>query len=187
MEAEHCPACGKTLSMLGVARTLGEAAASQFVPNYVRSLRSWRDGVTLREGARFRCCLSCGHVWANLKPEELRAFIVAHGDELAKQALARGDAEAWYDLPDHPEARRAAEAVGEIDALFLAEKTAEAVRRFRELSGRTWDEAIEATRNWRAKRRAEKLALFGWQSKSPSGDVGERWAVHPLHDPLLDG
>ena len=61
----------------------------------------------------------------------------------------------YHDLPDIPEARQAGDCVVEIDALVLAGNGLEAFRRFRQLTGKTWDEAHATIPTWFDLKRAE--------------------------------
>ena len=118
--------------------------------------------------------------------EELRAHIGRYGNELIQQHVKRIDAGPYHDLPDCSEARKAADGVIQIDILMMEEKQPEATRLFRELTGKTWDQAIDSIRGWRDLKRAEKLALFGWAPRTSKPDLSEVLA-HPMHDRLLDG
>jgi hypothetical protein len=145
-----------------------------------------RKGVHL-DGSRYRCCTTCGHVWATLNAEELREFLLAYGDELAKQDAGLVGGEQTETAPDVPQAWEAAQRVAEIDGLVRAEKRNEAARRYRELTAGTWDQAIDAVRGWRDLNRGQKPSLFGWSPKeAPTGDQRASHD-HPMRDTLLDG
>jgi hypothetical protein len=75
----------------------------------------------------------------------------------------------------------------QIDILMMEEKQPEATRLFRELTGKTWDQAIDSIRGWRDLKRAEKLALFGWCPKNTSKPDLSEVLAHPMHERLLDG
>ena len=123
-------------------------------------------GVGLSPG--FLSCLSCGYVWTRLAPDQLRHFIRTNGDELVKQCLDFLEHGPDHDLPDVPKARLAGLGVAEIDALVLAGHLPAATRRLRELTGRTWDEVVNAMRYWRGLKRPQKLEILGWVSKERS-------------------
>jgi hypothetical protein len=183
MEAERCPNCGESKTLLGRATT-SEGGGVLIVPAATNAFR-WPLGVPLSSGCRI--CLSCGHVWARLEPDQIVAFIGANGTELGKQYLEMIRKGPYRELPDFPEARAAAEGVAEIDALMVSGKEGEATRRYRELTGTTWDQAILAVRHWRDHVRAKKLALLGWcpKEKTPAEDLKAQG--HPMRDRWLDG
>jgi hypothetical protein len=184
MESDRCPKCGSPTVIAGHVTGSRSVPADVFVPSDVRLLRL-RQGVAL-DGATFRCCVSCGHLWAGLRPEDLRAFIEAYGDELAKQDVRPTDVGVDDGLPDLPEALGASRGVAEIDALIRAERRQEATRRYRDLTGGTWDQAIDAIRGWRDLTRDQKLVLFGWRPKGVSRDGRAKPYDDPMHDLLLD-
>jgi hypothetical protein len=126
--------------------------------------------------APFSACLSCGLVWSDMEPRSLRAFILARGDELARQHLDRLEQGPLRDLPDIDAARAIGAAIAEVDTLAIADSTA-AVRRYRELRGVTWDQALRDVKAWPRLTRREKLELFGWTPKKTAGEV----------DPDFDG
>jgi hypothetical protein len=74
-----------------------------------------------------------------------------------------------------------------MDSLVLAGRQGEATRRFRELTGGIWDQALEKLQYWASLKRSEKLACFGWRIES--GMKVELIAAknHPMRDPWLDG
>lgn len=181
MEILRCPACGLTTGVLG--EMLIEAKPGYglaFLPLGLRGSPRRKSG--FRVCKVFRCCAVCGHLWGSLESNELLDFIRTEDEEPVRQYLSALEAGAARDLPDQSLAREAAARTAEIDLLVLEEKHPEATRRYRELTGVTWDEAIDTVRAWRDLGRAEKLALFGWRPKEPPGDPG-----HPLHDRELDG
>jgi hypothetical protein len=185
MEVRYCPMCKSSAVLPGHLGTASEGGiATTFVPIGMQSIFA-RPGVWLCQGSL--SCLSCGHVWTRLAPDELRLYIRTHGDELVKQCLDFLEHGPDRDLPDVPEARLAGLGVAEIDALMLAGQLPAATRRLRELTGRTWDEAVNSLRNWRALKRARKLELLGWVSKRPFEEAVFKAAEHPMRDPWLDG
>jgi hypothetical protein len=131
--------------------------------------------------------LSCGHVWTRLQPDELRAFIGLSGTELGKQHFETILHGPYHDLPNVPAAHGAADKVAELDALVASGKDAEATRRYRDLSGMTWDQAIAGIWGWRYQERAKKLALFGWPPKEKTPTDEAEAEGHPMRDRWLDG
>ena len=117
----------------------------------------------------------------------MRATIEKQGTELARQFVRYLDAGPYYDLPDISEAHAAADAVAEIDTLFVAGNSLEAIRRYHELTKLTWDDVHGQMRNWVALTRAQKLALFGWRPKGTPQDDELDLQEHPMHDRVLDG
>ena len=164
METDRCPRCDSPAIVTGEFRVDGHPGPAQlFVPDHARFLRL-REGVHL-DLAGPRRCAACGHVWATLKAEELQDFLRKYGDELAKQDAGLAGGERAKNVPEVPQARRAALRVEEIDALVRAEKRSEATRRYREFTGGTWDQAINAIRGWRDQP-VQKLSLFGRSTRS---------------------
>ncbi len=155
-----------------------------FLPDGMRF--RWNPiGVELSQG--FLACWSCGHVWGNLRRDELRASIEKYGKESTRQycdAVEHGPA---HGLPDCPEAIEAARGATEIDGLILMGGRPEATRRFRELTQTTWDEALAVIRGWDDLAREKKLALLGWAPKDKPGPEESAMLDHPLRDRLLDG
>jgi hypothetical protein len=181
MEAARCPRCNATTVIPGYVPS-GEGVANSFVPYGTRA------SVALRGVKQtFLACWSCGHVTTSVAPEELRAYIERYGNELSKQHVERIEAGPYHDLPDCSEARKAADGVIQIDSLIMVGRQPEATRLFRELTGKTWDQAIDSIRGWRDLKRAEKLALFGWCPKNSSKLDQSEALGHPMHDRLLDG
>jgi hypothetical protein len=109
-------------------------------------------------------CVSCGLVWSSVDPDALREYIARNGQEIARQQLDAFDRGPFRDLPDTDLAREIGAAVAEVDALCSAGSSA-VPRRYRELRGVPWDQALRETRNWSRLTRAEKLELFGWAPK----------------------
>jgi hypothetical protein len=177
MEAGRCPKCNATTVIPGqIPVNLG--VANCLVPN-----GTLVGGVNLT----FLACWSCGHVALSVKPEELRGYLGRSGSALIQQHVKRIEAGPYHGLPDCAEARKAADGVIQIDCLIMEGKQPEATRLFRELTGKTWDQAIDDIRGWRDLIRAEKLARFGWAPKSTSKPDQSELLGHPMHDRLLDG
>jgi hypothetical protein len=182
MEAGRCPSCNAATVIPGYLSSGAEWQANCFVPFGIRG------GVALRRGKHgFLGCWSCGHVSLSVAPEELRAHIASSGNELINQHIKRIEVGPYHDLPDHSEARKAADGVIRIDFLVMEGKQPEATRLFRELTGKTWDEAIDNLRDWHDRKREEKLAFFGWCPKNTSKPDPSEAPGHPMHDRLLDG
>lgn len=184
MDTQSCPSCNATTVLEGRFVPSGDRGAVGFAPLGGTAL-AWRVGVELP--GNFYWCSTCGLVWAKFPPERLRKYVRERCGALAwdyLQALELGPA---HDLPDCPDARRAAEGVAEIDGLVLRGSQPEATRRYRELLPVTWDQAIDEVKHWRDRSRPEKLARFGWSVKPVHAKDGSGAADHPMHDPLLDG
>lgn len=120
-------------------------------------------------------CLGCGLAWSEHDPDLARAAIRAHGGELGRQLLDEVDRGPMRDLPDTAAAREVAAKVADIDHHARCSPENILARRYRELTGATWDEAVAAARNWRHLRREEKLARLGWVPKKagPVDDLAE--------------
>ena len=110
-----------------------------------------------------------------------------HGTELGKQYLETILKGPYHDLPDHLAAREAADKTAEVDELVVSWQEAAATRRYRDLTGKTWDQSIADIRKWRNHDREKKLALFGWcpNEKAPAKEPEDQ--VHPMRDHWLDG
>lgn len=162
----------------------GDGGADRFLPNGMQFLWS-PAGVGLSQG--FLACWSCGLVWGSLRPGDLRAFVEKHGKELTGQyceAVEHGPA---HGLLACPEAIEAARGATEIDGLILMGRRPEAIRRFRELTHTTWDEALAVIGGWDDLAREKKLALLGWAPKEKPGPEESAGLDHPMRDRLLDG
>jgi hypothetical protein len=173
MKSWRCPNCQSSTVLLGHLWN-GEFVANRFVPTQTRS-----HGVGLKH--HFRCCWSCGHIWASVDPEQLRACIEQHGNELVREQLQPFARDPYYGLPACPEAHEAAKGVAEIDGLVFEGKVIEAIRRYRELTHTKWGPAGDDIRAWHNLKRAKKLALFGWHSKDAITDDASL-----LKDPMRD-
>jgi hypothetical protein len=180
MPANRCPNCGEATVVPGRLVASEGTGIVGFAPAFTRSQ------VTLP--IAFQACSACGNVWSSVAPEELRNAIETRGREVVKQHLASGRSGPYHDLPDIPEAKQAADAVTEIDALFLAGDGLVATRRYRQLTGKTWDEVHAVMSKWADLARADKLAIFGWHPKGkPAVEKNAEPRGHPMHDRLLDG
>jgi hypothetical protein len=179
MEAKRCPMCQKSMVIVGSGRAVDRSVT--FVPSGIQP-SVFEPGVP----PTWNACLACGHLWASVAPQSLRAFIAARGSELLKQHVDQLDRGPAYDLPDFLKARQAAEKVAEIDGLILAGRQTEATRRYRELTRATWDRALETMRGWRNLKRPEKLALLGWAPDEKASAVISEANGHPMADHWLD-
>ena len=179
MEGVSCPNCSGSKTLPGQLY-YGESQGVVFCPAGIRGFL----GVPVFSG--FCCCLDCGHVWSRLAPDQLEGLIGAHGTELAKQYLKTVHLGPFHDLPDHPAAREAALKAAEIDELVVKGRDGAATRRYRELTGKTWDQSIAQIGRWRHLVRTAKLALFGWSPKRKA-DKEDRTQAHPMGDRWLDG
>ena len=86
MDTDCCPKCDAT-TVVGGRLGDNRKAHKWFEPSGMRffnfRLRGW--GISCLDP--IRACLSCGHVWTSLKPEELRTFIEKHGTAETKLKL----------------------------------------------------------------------------------------------------
>jgi hypothetical protein len=88
MDVDRCPRCGASTVEVGHLTSCGfPETLLYFVPSrrWFGWFR-WNKGVSV--GSDFSSCLSCGLVWSDLDPRELRTFIERHGSRKAKVALA---------------------------------------------------------------------------------------------------
>ena len=175
--ASACPRCGRPTVVVGHVLDGGESIdPPRFLPAQMQiklfSQNWW--GVELTAG--FQACLTCGLTWSQVDGDALRSFILQHGSELACQQVDEFDGGPMRGLPDTAPARQVAANVAEIDHLVRSNKANEAVRRYRELTGVIWDQAIAATRSWRDLTREAKLELFGWITKKGElDDLADPW------------
>lgn len=164
MSSATCPQCGRSTVFSG-GITHGPdtmVQARNFVPT--DQLPIWRAYPGILLMGEPQVCVSCGHLWSSVDPQDLRKYIQAHGSELLKQRLDESDHGPYRGLPETDLAREIADKISEIDALVQSSLPG-FVGKYRELRGVTWDQAIKETRHWRDLTREEKLALFGWESK----------------------
>jgi hypothetical protein len=88
METNRCPNCGASTVTKGQFWDYSHHRLGRlrFEPLGMRRFSfRWIRGVGITEGAH--CCLSCGHVWASLKAEQLRSYIERYGNQYAKGEL----------------------------------------------------------------------------------------------------
>jgi hypothetical protein len=86
MDTDHCPKCDAKAVVAGRFREIGERRF--FEPKGMRffNFRLRGPGISCTEP--LRACLTCGHVWTHLQPEELRTFIDKHGSAKTKLKLS---------------------------------------------------------------------------------------------------
>ena len=168
MSLNLCPRCGLAGSINGTLNPGDGVYAPLFVPNHVNAFRK-SPGVTLLR-VDVSACVKCGLVWSELDAADLRELIQASGKPVARQHLDRILHGRDLDLPQTEAALDISAKIAEIDAIVMAGKTGEVTRRYRDITGVSWDQAIKDTRHWRDLGRVEKLALFGWAFKKPSMD-----------------
>lgn len=171
MEPERCPACNEPAVMPGQFLASGDYGTGCGGFGLERS-RLFRTPPAAPLAANARACVSCGHVWSKIDPLKLRENIWKHGSEIDRQHLDEIDDGPFRDLPDTALARALGAKVQEIDALARTGRWGEAVRRYRDLQGVTWDQAHKDMNNWMNMHREDKLALFGWAPKK-KGPVDE--------------
>ncbi len=87
MNTDHCPKCDAKTTVAGCFPML-EGRDKSFEPTGMRffNFHLWKRGVSCSEP--FRACLTCGHVWTHLQPEDLRAFIDKWGNAETKLKLS---------------------------------------------------------------------------------------------------
>ena len=92
MNADACPKCGGSAITAGWLRRRGKTGsirAGVFEPDDLQWFQfRLRSGIPVADP--FRACLTCGHVWSHVSPDELRAFIEKHGTDEAKSHLPQG-------------------------------------------------------------------------------------------------
>ena len=151
---------------------------SWFIPARTRFFR-WAMGVSFTRG--FAACLSCGHVWGAVDPAALRSFVAQYCDEVVPPAddevdrrLADLAAKAMEHLPDTKAGREIAAILAALDRLVSSGKAADLPKRYRALTGATWEEAARVTREWQYRTREEKLQRLGRvEKKGPLDDLAE--------------
>jgi len=186
MDPDRCPRCTSATRISGSVNMPSETRpVSLLVPHKIRFFRR-KAGVTL-DRPDFGCCPACGLVWSSVPPAELRDYIAAYGAELLKQDLELQGADPGQVLPEAPEARKAAQAVAEIDGLVRARALSRAVDRYRDLTRTTTHHAGCVVGKWRALSLAAKLSLFGWPPKGKDRADEPEAEGHPLRDSLFDG
>ena len=180
MEPKRCPVCQASTTLVGSVR--GSDRSLVFLPSGIQP-SLFEPGVPLI----WHACLSCGHLWAGVAPGALRNFVDVRGTEMLKQHVEQLDKGLAHDLPDFLKSRQAADQAAEIDGLILAGKPKEATRRYRELTGATWDQTLEIMRTWQNFKRDEKLALFGWHTEGKVPAFMTNDDDNPMADRWLDG
>ena len=168
MEPRRCPSCGEA----AVIEECVVAGFRLFMPPYVWGYNS---DVTHSVPSDTGVCVACGHLTAALDPTKVRDFMRGCGSELAKQYLDEIDFGPRRDLPDTGFGHDLGAKVAELDALARTGKGSAVIRRFRDLTATTWDEATKAAGRWSRLTREAKLALFGWTAKEK-----------PIKDDLAD-
>lgn len=166
--SERCPRCNGTTLVNGEVH--GDQHGIAFTPRHARPF--WNPGgVAIERHARG--CLTCGHLWLHVDPARLRRFIQDCTGEIGRQFLDELERGPYRDLPNTTLARRIGEHVAELDALIRDGAHGKAVRRYREMRGVIWDQAVKDVGGWAELTRPEKLALFGWlpKKKEPFDDL----------------
>ena len=85
MDTDHCPKCD---AKAVVAGHFLERHGRWFEPTGMRFFNFRLSGRGVFCPEPFRACLTCGHVWTHLQPEELRTFIDKHGSAKTKLKLS---------------------------------------------------------------------------------------------------
>ena len=81
----RCPACGHDKCVPGTIEP-GDPDAPDLATFHPRGVKHWirYQGVRLRNGTRFHCCLKCGLTWSFSAAEEVMSM-------LHKQGVAKGE------------------------------------------------------------------------------------------------
>lgn len=85
-----CPSCTSESLIQGRLSLSGtdDGWVTRFYPKGLRFF-TLRKAVTLSNGQLFQACLSCGHVWSQASPEEMRELLAASGNEETLRTLTR--------------------------------------------------------------------------------------------------
>jgi hypothetical protein len=88
MDTDDCPKCDAKAVVAGRFGDPTNGRGKWFEPTGMRffNFRLRGRGVWCPEP--FQACLTCGHVWTHLQPEDLRAFIDKHGNAETKLKLS---------------------------------------------------------------------------------------------------
>jgi hypothetical protein len=160
---ENCPRCNESPVLGGYV--------NGFCPGF-----AWTRGTTVGAAitVEARTCLSCGLVWSFMEPSRLHRFLRDCTGELGRQYLDELERGRYRDLPDTDLAREIGDHIADLDAVARDSSAGKVVRRYRELRGVTWDQALRDGTKWAELSRPEKLALFGWipkKAKEPFDDL----------------
>ena len=168
VEPERCLRCGEA----AVIDARVAAGFSFFMRSHI-----WghNNSTLVQTVPSTRVCVACGQVTASLDPARFREAMRGGGSELAKQYLDEIDFGPRRDLPDTGFGHDLGAKVAELDALARTGKDSAVIRRFRDLTATTWDEATMAAGRWSRLTREAKLALLGWTAK-----------MKPIKDDLAD-
>jgi hypothetical protein len=174
-----CPKCQSPNLIGGIVRGSG-LKADDFLPNSAGCAEP-EAGLPLDKP--FRCCTLCGLIWSRVDREEVLAFVKRRTEaaaQLRAEHIARQLAEASGE-------ELALVKISEIESqIAWGVEDGSAVRRFRELTGGTWDQAIRAINRWPDLTLKEKMAHFGWAPVEKIKVSLKANQVHPLHDFELD-
>jgi len=165
MELERCPACHEPCLMYGRFLASKEYYGDGYGTFALERSNLFQPPPSASFKTKPRACLSCGLVWSKVDPLKLRESVWKNGVEIDRQHLDEIDDGPFRDLPNTALARALGAKVQEIEALIRSGRRVEAIRRYRELRGVTWDQAHKDMSNWSNMPREEKLALFGWVPK----------------------
>ena len=161
MNHAPCPRCGGSVTVIGKIVQPGSETDTEIN----------RDYTPFQEPVR--ACLGCGLCWTEVDPVANLAAM-AQQSPLLRQIVDRLLHGSLGGLPDTEWGRRLAAEVAEIDDLVFRGRPNIAMRRYRQLTGKTWDRALIEMDDWRKISRDEKLARFGWKPKKPpTDDLGE--------------
>jgi hypothetical protein len=87
MDTDHCPKCDATPVVAGRFHGM-EQRGKFFEPTGMRFFNFRLSGRGVSCPEPLRACLTCGHVWTHLQPEDLRTFIDKHGNVDTKLKLS---------------------------------------------------------------------------------------------------
>jgi hypothetical protein len=90
-----CPSCsGKSVieGRLSISGT-DEGSVTRFYPKGLRFF-TMRKSVALSNGQMFRACLTCGHIWSQAGPSELRELLSVSGDQTTLDVLKHSQTDA---------------------------------------------------------------------------------------------
>lgn len=161
-----CPRCGRPTVLAGhLIEGSHSTGTPRFLPEQVQMKLFAGQWWGVEVAGKFRGCLSCGLVWSGLDANRLVAFVREHGGELDRQQLDEWDHGPMRGLPDTAAARLVVARVAEIDRWVRSDQAGNATRRYRELTGASWDQAVAAIEAWRDLTREAKLARLGWGDK----------------------
>ena len=91
MDTDHCPKCAAMSVVAGRIIRGRDLGAPRFTPAGMRFFNfkwGWFSTPPPKCSKDFRACLTCGHVWTHLLPEDLHAYIDENGTAQTKLKLS---------------------------------------------------------------------------------------------------